>query len=441
MAADGLRVLALSYHEIPRNGSSGSSGHALNAVFCGIVGIMDPLRPSVVSAVHRIKDAGTKLIMITGDAEATAVVIARSAGILHGLPSKESGQQIISGREIEELLRNAGNSGDAAAESLLGSVLENVCVCYRTSPRQKLSLVRALQSKGRVVGMTGDGVNDAPALKAADIGIAMGSGTDVAKEASHMIIVDNDFSTIVNAIEEGKSIFYNIKNFITFQLSTSFAALSLIAVMNVIGRPNPLNPMQILWINIIMDGPPAQSLGVEVVDASVMARPPRKKSDNIITRPLLNRVITSGLLVLAGTFYVFITEMEDGEISRRDTTMTFTTFVVFDLFNALCCRHNSKTVFELSWNSNTSFLVACTLSTMGQLAVIYLPPLQRVFQTVSLSPADLLYIVLIASSMVVLDTVRKRYFPATFAEVFVDHRDHAAANKKDRGGDNEIMNV
>ena len=185
--------------------------------------------------------------------------------------------------EIEELYKSG--------EERLASVLEDVAICYRTSPRHKLCIVRALQSLGHVVAMTGDGVNDAPALKQADIGIAVGSGTDVAKEAAAMVIVDNDFSTVVNAIEEGKSIFYNIKNFLTFQLSTSVAAMTLIAFTTFLGRPNPLNAMQILWINIIMDGPPAQSLGVETVDSSIMSRPPRRRQDDIITRPLLYRVM------------------------------------------------------------------------------------------------------------------------------------------------------
>jgi Ca2+-transporting ATPase len=442
MATEGLRVLAFSYHEAPHGDPAASGGrnvsnpvHASSVVFCGIVGMMDPLRPGVQDAVHRIQDAGTKLIMITGDSEATAVAIAAKAGILPS-DGDSHGRKVISGKEIEDLMRTAasGSASEASAsEALLGSVLEHVCVCYRTSPRQKLSIVRALQSKGHVVAMTGDGVNDSPALKAADIGIAMGSGSDVAKEASHMIIVDDDFTTIVNAIEEGKAIFYNIKNFITFQLSTSFAALSLVAVMNLLGRPNPLNPMQILWINIIMDGPPAQSLGVEPVDPAVMMRPPRKKTEDIISRQLLNRVFSSGMLVLIGTLYVFITEMEDGEISRRDTTMTFTTFVAFDMFNALCCRHNSRSVFELAWNSNISFLVACGLSILGQFLVIYFPPLQRVFQTVPLSAMDLLYILGITSSMVVMDTIRKKYFASTFAEGVVGqkHALESGISKKD----------
>jgi len=299
----------------------------------------------------------------------------------------------------------------------LAAMIEDVVVCYRTSPRHKLSIVRALQSRGHVVAMTGDGVNDAPALKAADIGVAVGSGTDVAKEASAMIVVDDDFSTIVSAIEEGKSIFYNIKNFLTFQLSTSVAALSLVALNNMVGRPNPLNPMQILWINIIMDGPLAQSLGVELVDSSVMKRPPRRRSEDIITRPLLARVITSGILILIGTMYVFVHEMEDGEISKRDLTMTFTTFVMFDMFNSLVCRHNSRCFYEIPLTTNTAFLLAMTFSLLGQFLVIYFPPLQNVFRTVPLLWEDIAFVVFLSSTMLVVDTVRKAFFPSMFTEV------------------------
>jgi Ca2+-transporting ATPase len=417
MAREGLRVLAFSI--APANGT---------IIFGGVIGMADPPRPNVLDSVHRMKDSGARVMMITGDSEITAVAIAKMTAIYD--PAHPS--RIISGREIEELF----NSG----EHNLASIIEDVSVCYRSAPRHKLFIVRALQSRGHVVAMTGDGVNDAPALKCADIGVAMGSGTDVAKEASDMIVIDNDFSTIVSAIEEGKSIFFNIKNFITFQLSTSIAALSLVAVNNLIGRPNPLNPMQILWINIIMDGPLAQSLGVESVDPAVMKRKPRKRGDDVITKQLLSRVVTSGIFILLGTLYVFIHELEDGAVSARDLTMTFTTFVMFDMFNAWCCRHSVKSPFQLPWNTNPSFVAAASFSILGQLMVIYFPPLQNVFRTVSLSFQDMLFVIILTSSMLVLDYIRKKFFLVTFAEL-VDSPDMASNKKSEKVVKNLVYNV
>lgn len=393
MCSRGYRVLAFA-----------TSTTTSTVVFAGIIALADPLRKGVRDSVHRIRDSGARVMMITGDSEPTAVAIATQAGIFEAAKN----QKIVSGAQIEELF--------ISGEHNLAAIIDDVAICYRSAPRHKLYIVKALQARGHVVAMTGDGVNDAPALKCADIGVAMGSGTDVAKEASSMVILDNDFSTILAAIEEGKSIFFNIKNFLTFQLSTSIAALSLVAVNNLIGRPNPLNPMQILWINIIMDGPLAQSLGVELVDTTVMKRPPRKRSDDVITRPLLARVFSSGMLILFGTWYVFIHEMEDGAISSRDLTMTFTTFVLFDMFNSLTCRHNTKTVFEIPWNSNPAFLAAAAFSLLGQLLVIYFPPLQKIFRTVSLSFVDILFMVFLASTMVLLDVVRKKLLPRYFSE-------------------------
>lgn len=279
-------------------------------------------------------------------------------------------------------------------------------------------------------------MNDAPALKAADIGVAMGSGTDVAKEASAMVITDDDFSTIVCALEEGKSIFYNIKNFLTFQLSTSFAALSLVAVNNLFGRPNPLNPMQILWINIIMDGPLAQSLGVEIVDANIIRRPPRKRSEDIITKPLLLRVVTSGSLILFGTMYIFLHEMEDGAISSRDLTMTFTTFVMFDMFNAYSCRNNYRTINEISPTSNSAFLIALGFSLLGQLLVVYFAPLQKVFRTVPLSFGDIVLIVTLASTVLGLDFLRKKFAPQWFTEINTEENKLTPKLKKESAEEN-----
>ena len=405
MSSRGLRVLGVAFGE-----------HSNQLTLCGIVGLMDPLREGVIEGVHRMQQSGARVMMITGDAEATAVSIAKMAGVY----SPKAHNRSLSGAEIEDLVRTG--------EESLAAVIEDVVLCYRTSPRHKLYLVRALQSRGHVVAMTGDGVNDAPALKAADIGVAVGSGTDVAKEAADMIIVDDNFATIVSAIEEGKSIFFNIKNFLTFQLSTSVAALSLVALNNLIGRPNPLNAMQILWINIIMDGPLAQSLGVEQVDSAVMQRPPRRRSDDIITRPLILRVLTSGLLILIGTMYIFLHEMEDGEISRRDLTMTFTCFVIFDMFNSFSCRHNSRPVYELPLFSNRAYMLAASFSMIGQFLVVYFPPLQKVFRTVSLTMEDLLFIFVLTSSMLVLDTIRKLYFPTVFADVGADSRGNSSVS-------------
>jgi len=385
MARQGLRVLAVAW---------GPQKDALT--LGGLVGMLDPPRPGVRDSISVMRQSKIRVAMITGDAKETAESIAAELGFYD--PGVD---QTLSGSEMERM---------SAAQ--LESIIKRVAVFYRTSPRHKLAIVRALQAVGEVVAMTGDGVNDAAALKQSDIGVAMGqSGTDVAKEAADMIMVDDNFSTITYAVEEGKSIFYNIKNFLTFQLSTSVAALTIVAVATLMGLDCPLNAMQILWINIIMDGPPAQSLGVEPVDPVVMRRPPRRASDPILNRALGVRVLSNAALITAGTLYVYWKEMgHDGIVSRRDTTMTFTTFVFFDMFNALSCRHAEKPVPSLSPFSNKPFLIAIGGSLVGQFLVIYFRPLQEIFQTEALSFSDLLYIFLLASSLLVLDTIRKVMF-------------------------------
>lgn len=240
-------------------------------------------------------------------------------------------------------------------------------------------------------------------------------GTDVAKEAADVVLADDDFQTITMAIAEGKGIFFNIRCFLAFQLSTSFAALAMESVATAFGLPTPLNAMQILWINIIMDGPPAQSLGVEPVDDKILRAKPRKADDAIVTRALLFRAVTSAALIVLLTLRVFYNELlDDGRVSRRDTTMTFMTFVNCDLFNAYVCRSAERCFYELSLFGNPAFLWAVGGSVVGQLMVIYFPPLQEVFQTEALSASDLWYIVMLSSMILVLDTVRKRFFPRLF---------------------------
>ncbi|XP_072168987.1 calcium-transporting ATPase type 2C member 1-like [Diadema setosum] len=380
MGVAGLRVLAMAV-----------GTNLENMTYLGMVGILDPPRPGVREAIKTQISSGVALKMVTGDSAETAIAVGSRLGLY------AKGSTAMSGEEVENV------------EFMeLCRIINHVSIFYRASPRHKLKIVKALQATGQVVGMTGDGVNDAVALKTADIGIAMGlTGTDVSKEAADMILVDDNFTTILSAIEEGKAIFYNIKNFVRFQLSTSIAALTLIALSIIMRFPNPLNAMQILWINIIMDGPPAQSLGVEPVDKDVIRKPPRQVRDPMITRPLLINVIMSALIIVTGTLWVFWREMQDNIITPRDTTMTFTCFVFFDMFNALSSRSQTKSIFSIGLFSNRMFLYAVGGSIMGQMLVIYFPPLQKIFQTEALSVYDICFLVTLTSSVFVVSEIKK----------------------------------
>ncbi|XP_045845438.1 calcium-transporting ATPase type 2C member 2 isoform X2 [Meles meles] len=358
MGTLGLRVLALA------------SGPELGSLtFLGLVGIIDPPRAGVKEAVRLLCQSGVSVKMITGDGLETASAIGRNIGLCNGQLKAMSGDE-VENKEQEELADCVGR----------------VSVFFRTSPKHKLKIIKALQECGAIVAMTGDGVNDAVALKSADIGIAMGqTGTDVSKEAANMVLVNDDFSAIMNAVEEGKGIFHNIKNFVRFQLSTSISALSLITLSTVCNLPSPLNAMQILWINIIMDGPPAQSLGVEPVDRDALQQPPRNVKDTILSRALILKTLLSAAVIISGTLFIFWKEIPADKASTpRTTTMTFTCFVFFDLFNALTCRSQTKLILEIGFLRNRMFLYSVLGSVLGQLAVIYIPPLQKVFQTENL---------------------------------------------------------
>ncbi|KAJ5349712.1 hypothetical protein N7541_007439 [Penicillium brevicompactum] len=419
MASEGLRVLAFASGTVresrgnrgyrsPKSAQVDEDERYNGLVFAGLVGMNDPPRKDVHKSIRRLMSGGVRIIMITGDAETTAVAIAKKLGMpVSDAPNSRS---VIRGDELDRM-----TPGE------LAQAISTVSIFARTSPDHKLKIVHALQSRGDVVAMTGDGVNDAPALKKADIGISMGKlGTDVAKEAADMILTDDDFSTILRAIEQGKGIFYNIQNFITFQLSTSVAALSLVLLSTTLGFKNPLNAMQILWINILMDGPPAQSLGVEPVDPTIMNRPPRPKTARVLTKPLIQRVLTQALVIMIGTLSIYIHEMgdiTDGSpvdkrsrvVTAHDTTMTFTCFVLFDMFNALSCRSEGKSVLrgEISLFGNKMFNYAVLGSLAGQACVIYLPFLQRIFQTEPLTFASIVKLVFLTSSVFWVDEGRK----------------------------------
>jgi len=385
LARKGLRVLAFSF------------GEQLNQmVFLGMVGIHDPPRLGVQDSVKTLKDSGVQVKMITGDSEGTATSIGLKIGIL----DSRSANCVMSGEDL-----------DRFTDKELEIKLPLVSIFYRTTPAHKLKIVKILQRNGYIVGMTGDGVNDGIALKKADIGISMGkTGTDVCKEAADMILVDDNFNTIMAAIEEGKSIYSNIQNFVCFQLSTSIAALSLIAISTLLRLPkHPLNPMQILWINILMDGPPALSISAESVDHDVLKQPPRNVKTPMINLELIINVLISSFVIICGTLFVFVYEMSDGQVNERDQTMTFTCFVLFDMFNALSCRSQTKSVATIGLFTNRAFTFSVAGSLIGQFLVIY-SPLCKIFDTVPLTFYDICMLLLISSTVLIVSEVRKFYY-------------------------------
>ncbi|KAI8915210.1 PMR1-type calcium-transporting P-type ATPase [Powellomyces hirtus] len=390
ITVDGLRVLALAY---------GPNVNELTLV--GFVGLYDPPRPGVPDAIQTLARGGVRIMMITGDSQGTATSIAQQLGI-----PLNPGRGVMSGPALENL-----------SERELQEHIAGISVFYRATPRHKMVIVKALQARGDIVAMTGDGVNDAPALRLSDIGISMGkSGTDVAKEAADMILVNDDFATVLYAIEEGKSIFYNIQNFLRFQLSTSVAALSLIAIATFLKMPNPLNAMQILWINIICDGPVAQSLGVEAVDPEIMKRPPRSTNEPIITKPFIGRVLASAATVVVGTAVTYIREIgrrtegwdEDSEYAKRGTTMTFTVFVLLSLFNAVTCRSQTRSILtSLGLFTNRMFNYAAAACTLFQVAVVHWSPLQNIFQTTDLDFGDWAFMGVVGFGVILIDEITK----------------------------------
>ncbi|GAA5858612.1 hypothetical protein JCM5353_004517, partial [Sporobolomyces roseus] len=394
LASAGLRVVAMA---------SGPNPDALT--FAGFQGMMDPPRPGVESAIARLSAGGIQVVMITGDSEQTAVAIAKQLGIrTSGGGAQGSRAGVLTGKEI-----------DLLSQRQLTDRIGGVTVFARTTPRHKMAIIEAFQSRGAVVAMTGDGVNDAPALRMADIGVSMGrGGTDVAKEAADVILVDDNFATLLPAVEEGKGIFVNIQNFLCFQLSTAVAALSLITLSTAFGLPNPLNPMQILFINVIMDGPPSQSLGVDPVDRDAMKRPPRPKNAPIITQRLMFRVIFSASMIILGVLFVLARELGDGSDLARDQTMTFTSFVFLDLASAL--QNRGLNVPLLQGNINKMLLLAVSVSFLVQLSLVYLPFLQSVFQTQALSMRDLTVLLLLGGCSMSIHEWRRRWERRTAQE-------------------------
>jgi Ca2+-transporting ATPase len=372
MAADGMRVLAVAirrWQQHPVHMTAEQVERKLT--FVGLVGLLDPPREEALEAVRMCKRAGIVPVMITGDHPRTAEAIARRLELI------EDGGAVMTGQELAEL-----------SNEELRNRVRDVRVFARVSPEQKLKLVTLLQEHGECVAMTGDGVNDAPALRKADIGVAMGiTGTDVAKEASAMILLDDNFATVVRSVREGRRIYDNLRRFVRFVLTTNSAEILIILLAPLVGLPIPLLPIQILWINLVTDGLPGLALAAERAEPNVMQRPPYPPGESIFARGLGLQVLWTGLLmaglVLAGQAWAFHAGSENWQ------TLAFTSLCFAQLTYVLAIRSERQSLFTLGVGSNRPLIATVVLTVLLQLSLVYVPALQAIFKTTPLTVAQM----------------------------------------------------
>ena len=408
LAGEALRTLAIAFRILPLDALKNEEWDEnleQDLVFLGLIGMIDPPRQEAKDAVSRAMGAGIRPMMITGDHPKTASVIARELGI----PSYE---KVVTGAEIEKM-----------PEDRLDRTVQEVSVYARVNPEHKLRIVNALQRTGAIVAMTGDGVNDAPALKTADIGVAMGiTGTDVSKEAADLVLADDNFATIVGAVEEGRAIFANIRKFLRYLLSSNLGEVMImffgIILADIIGLRAedggvglPLLATQILWINLISDGPPALALGVDPAEQGLMKESPRPREEGVITRGMWAGNLFTGAIMAVGALFILDSSLPGGLIEGSGSlayaqTMAFTTVVLYSLFVVFNARSDKHSAFTGLF-SNKWLWGAVILSFLLQVAVVYVPFLQQAFSTVSLSLNDWLLCIAVASSVLWLRELSK----------------------------------
>jgi Ca2+-transporting ATPase len=389
MASQALRVIGLAYRIIEKDKTYDKAHIEEDMIFAGLVGMIDPPREEVKESVKICEEAGIKPVMITGDHKITAMAIGRELGILKS-------EEAISGVDLEKI-----------SDEELEKRVENIEVYARVAPEHKLKIVQALQKRGHIAAMTGDGVNDAPALKQADIGIAMGiTGTDVSKEAADMILTDDNFASIVSAVEEGRTIFSNIRKYLVYLLTGNMGSVFGLTAALFSGLPLPLSAIQILFINLLMDGAPAVALSVEPPEPGVMKKPPRNPKESIFNRYALTFIPLMGLWIGICSLGLFIYNLQTADLAKA-MTVFFATIISMRLINALNCKSAEISLFKLGIFSNKWLILAMASSFLLMLAAIYIPFLSKAFETVPLNLTDWLMIGGAAISVIVLDEIHK----------------------------------
>jgi Ca2+-transporting ATPase len=369
MAQQALRVLAVAQRRFDhRPDELTVDEHEKDLAFVGLIGMIDPARPEVKPAIQRAREAGIRTVMVTGDYAETARAIANQIGLLR------EGGEVITGQTLETM-----------SDADLQDHIEQVDVFARVSPEHKVRIVDAFRQKDYVVAMTGDGVNDAPALKRASIGIAMGiTGTDVSKETADMVLTDDNYVSIVNAVEEGRIIYDNIRKFVYFLLSCNLAEIAVIFLGTLAGYPMVLTPIQLLWLNLLTDGAPALALGLEKGDPNVMDRPPREPGEPIIDRVMRIGMVIQTIFITAVTLTGFFIGLRNGGMGHA-RSIAFTVLSFSELLRAYTTRSEMYSVFRQGVFSNKFMQAAVLASVILLLVVIYVPFLNPIFETVPLS--------------------------------------------------------
>jgi Ca2+-transporting ATPase len=377
MASNALRVLAVAYRRLEELPAALTPETLENdLVFIGLLGMIDPPRPEVIEALALARGAGLKTIMVTGDYKDTAEAIARDIGL------RTPGGLVLTGPEIEKM-----------SDPELAALADKLDVCCRVSPQHKTRIVEALKAREHVVAMTGDGVNDAPALKRANIGVAMGiTGTDVAKQTADMVLTDDNFASIVAAIEQGRIIYSNIRKFVYFLLACNVGEILIIFCAMLVGMPVPLRPVQLLWLNLVSDGAPALALGMEKGDRDIMKQPPRSPSEPVINRDMAIGIGVIGVVDAIAILTVFYLALQrfPGQLEAAQT-MAFVTLCTSEMIRAFTARSEYQSVFSIGVFSNRWMVWAVAASFLLVLAVVYVPFLRPFFDTVPLSASDWLF--------------------------------------------------
>ena len=387
LADRAMRVIGAAYRT-----AAGTDNMEENLIFLGFAGLIDPPREGVGRSIAECRRAGIRTVMITGDHKHTAAAIAKQVGIL------TDGERVMTGSELDRL-----------SDKELAEAVKHTAVFARVTPAHKLRIVRAFRKNGQITAMTGDGVNDAPAVKEADIGVSMGkSGTDVTKEASDLILLDDDFTTLVNAVAEGRSIYHNIRKFIRYLLSCNIGEVLTMFLGMLFSMPVVLLPIQILLVNLVTDGLPAIALGLEPYDRRVMQRPPRKPDESVFSHGLAGKIIVRGILIGLSTLASFtVVYRMTGDLVSARTGALFA-LIFAQLLHVFECKSEERTLFTINWLDNKKLIVAALFSFSILLCVMYLPVLQPIFKTCALSLDVLMWPVFFCLAAPVLAAILHR---------------------------------